>query len=167
MIVGAFLVARAGGLSFRDIGFVWRKPGLQVAVVLVSIVLGFAEYAILQPAPMGPEAWMAGGVAPALIVGVATGLPEELIFRGLLQTATRPILGGWNWIYASAVFAALHIGHQSAVDVVFVFGVGLLFGWVFERSRSIIGIVIAHGAANIMLFFVAPNLPLMVDWFGA
>ena len=108
-----------------------RKPGQRDVV----------EYAILKPAPMGPLPWVAGGVLPAVVVGLATGFPEELIFRGVLQTATRPILGRLNWIYASLVFAALHIGYQSALDLAFVFGVGLLYGWVFERSRCIVGIV--------------------------
>jgi uncharacterized protein len=87
---------------------------------------------------MGPFPWVAAGVIPAVVVGIATGAPEELIFRGVLQTATRPILGRLNWIYVSLVFAVLHIGYQSALDLAFVFGVGLLYGWVFERSRSIV-----------------------------
>ncbi|MGQ0609413.1 MAG: hypothetical protein ACT4OQ_13265, partial [Chloroflexota bacterium] len=32
------------------------------------------------------------------------------------------------------------------------------FGWVFERTRSIIGVSISHGLANVILFFVAPHL---------
>ena len=129
--------------------------------------LGFVEYAILQPAPLGPLPWVAGGVLPAVVVGIATGFPEELIFRGVLQTATRPILGRLNWVYASLVFAAFHIGYQSAIDLAFVFGVGLLYGWVFERSRSILGISIAHGQANVVLFFIAPNLPIVASWLAS
>ena len=115
---------------------------------------------------MGPFPWVAAGVIPAVVVGIATGAPEELIFRGVLQTATRPILGRWNWIYASLVFAVLHIGYQNWLDLAFVFGVGLLYGWAFERSRSIVGVSIGHGLANVILFFVAPNLPAVARWLG-
>jgi hypothetical protein len=52
---------------------------------------------------------------------------------------------------------------MSALDLVFVFGVGLLYGWVFERSRSIIGISIAHGQANVVLFFIAPYMPALAE----
>lgn len=166
MTLGAVLVARAAHYSVRDVGLVWRRWRMQVAVVVLSIGLGFIEFAILQPAPMGPLPWVAGGVIPALVVGIATSLPEELIFRGVLQTATRPILGRLNWIYASLVFAVLHIGYINPVDLLFVFGVGLLYGWVFERSRSIAGVSIGHGLANVVLFFVAPNLPAIVSLFG-
>jgi len=98
------------------------------------------------------------GLLPALGIGLFTGFPEELVFRGVLQTATRPILGRWNWVYVSGIFAVLHIGYQSYVDLVFVFVIGLFYGWIFERTRSIIGISIGHGVANVILFFVAPNL---------
>ncbi len=166
MTLGALLVARAAGFSWRDVGLAWRTTWLQVVVIIASIGLGFVEFAILRPVAMGPLPWVAAGVIPAAVVGIATGFPEELIFRGVLQTATRPILGRLNWVYASLVFAALHIGYQSVLDLAFVFGVGLLYGWVFERSRSIIGISIGHGQANVILFFIAPNLPAVARLLG-
>ncbi len=98
MTLGAVLVARAAPYSMRDVGLAWHRWRLQVVVIVVSMGLGFIEYAILQPAPLGPLPWVAGGVIPAIVVGIAAGFPEELIFRGVLQTATRPILGRWNWI---------------------------------------------------------------------
>ena len=158
MTLGAVLVARAAGFSAWDIGLAWRMWRLQVKVIVASLGLGIIEFVVLQPAPLGPFPWVAGGVIPAVVVGIATGFPEELIFRGVLQTATQPILGRLNWVYASLVFAVLHIGYQSALDLVFVFGVGLLYGWVFERSRSIVGVSIGHGVVNVVLFFIAPNL---------
>ena len=158
MTVGALLAARAAHLSWRDIGLVWRAWRLQILVIVVSVALGFIEYAILRPAALGAFPWTATGVVPALVVGLGTGFPEELIFRGVLQTATRPILGRWNWVYVSLVFAVLHIGYQSGPDLVFVFGVGLLYGWIFERTRSIAGTSIGHGLANVVLFFVAANV---------
>jgi membrane protease YdiL (CAAX protease family) len=162
MTLGALLVARSAGFSARDVGLVWRVWWLQVAAVLASVALGVIEFAILRPTPMGGFPWTAAGLVPALAVGISTGFPEELIFRGVMQTATRPLLGRWNWVYVSAVFAVLHIGYKSVLDLAFVFGVGLLYGWIFERSRSIVGVSIGHGLANVILFFVAPNLPGVV-----
>jgi uncharacterized protein len=120
--------------------------------------LGCVEYLILQPLAMGAPAWTAVGFVPALAVGIFTGFPEELLFRGVLQTALRPLIGRWNWVYASFIFATLHLGYRSLVDLAFVFAVGLVYGWVFERTRSIIGISIGHGIANAVLFFVMPHL---------
>jgi membrane protease YdiL (CAAX protease family) len=158
MTIGAILVARAVHMNRQAMGLTWRAPLWQIAIVLVSIVLGFVEYVILRPAPLGPLPWTAAGFLPALSVGVFTGFPEELVFRGIMQTAARPVLGRWNWVYVSAVFAVLHIGYASFIDFVFVFFVGLLYGWVFERTRSIVGVSIGHGLANVVLFFIAPSI---------
>lgn len=162
MLAAALLVARAAGLSRVNIGLQWRASLWQLVVIVGSVGLGTVEFAILRPAPLGPLPWFVAGVAPALILGLSTGLPEELIFRGLVQTALRPILGWFTVVYAAAVFAALHVGYRSLTDLAFVFAVGLIYGVAFERSRSIVGVAIGHGVANVVLFFVAPNLALVL-----
>ena len=158
MALAALLVARAAGMTRRDIGLQWSHTGWQVAVIAFSVGLGFIEYFILQPGAMGALPWTAAGITPALVVGISTGFAEELLFRGVLQTALRPLIGRWTVLYASFIFAALHIGYLSLIDFAFVFGVGLLYGWVFEKTRSIVGISIGHAVGNIVLFFVAPHL---------
>ena len=158
MAVAAFVAVRATSLRWRDIGLRWAVWRWQVAVILAAIPIGFIEFAVLRPEPIGPPAWTPEGILPAAAMGFFTGFPEELIFRGVMQTVTRPFFGRWNWIYVSAIFAVLHVGYQSYIDVAFVFVAGLLFGWVFERTRSIIGVSISHGLANVVLFFVAPHL---------
>jgi membrane protease YdiL (CAAX protease family) len=163
MAVGGLLVAHSLGLGRAQIGIAWRMPRLQVLAVLGSLALGMIEFTILRPAPMGALPFSAAGLLPALSVGVFTGVPEEVIFRGVLQTAARPIMRGGTALYAATVFAVLHIGYASFIDLAFVFGVGLFYGWIFERSRSIVGVSIGHGLANVVLFFVAPYvLPMLV-----
>jgi uncharacterized protein len=160
MLIGGVLAGRAAGFDRADLGLVWRGAVLQVAVVGISVAIGVAEFLILRPGPLSPLPWSASGVLPALGVGVFTGFPEELIFRGVMQSAARPLLGRWNWVYVAGVFAVLHVGYGSLPDVLFVFAVGLLYGWVVERTRSIIGVSIGHGLANVVLLCVAPNLVL-------
>lgn len=158
MTLGAVVVARTAGLRRGDVGLTVRAPRWQLLAITVSVGLGFLEFLILRPAPMGPLPWTVAGIVPSLAVGVAAGFPEELIFRGVLQTAARPIMGQATVLYATAIFTVLHIGYRSATDLAFVFGVGLFYGWIFERSRSILGTSIGHGIANVVLFFVAPHL---------
>lgn len=158
MAVAAIVAARAAGLRPSQMGLRWAGWHWQALVVLAAIPIGFVEFAVLRPEPIGPPVWTLEGLVPALVLGFFTGFPEELIFRGVMQTVTRPFLGRWNWIYVSVIFAVLHIGYQSYIDVVLVFAAGLLYGWVVERTRSIIGVATSHGLANIVLFFVAPHL---------
>lgn len=159
MMIGAFMVARYVGFRPAWIGLAWRGTSWQLMAIAGSVAIGVIEFAILRPDPMGALPWTAAGALPALSVAFGTGFPEELIFRGMMQTAARPLIGSTGAVvYASVAFAALHIGYQSGIDVAFVFSVSLWYGWIFERSRSIIGVSIGHGLANVVLFFVGPNL---------
>jgi membrane protease YdiL (CAAX protease family) len=65
------------------------------------------------------------------------------------------VFGGWGIIYVSYIFAILHIGFLSWIDVVFVFGVALFFGWVVKKTGSLLGVTLSHGITNIILFIVA------------
>ncbi len=65
-------------------------------------------------------------------------------------------------IYTAILYAALHLGYRSALDVVFVLGVGLCFGFVVARTGSLVGVTLSHGLANVTLLIVMPLLPLLV-----
>ena len=86
-----------------------------------------------------------------------TGFVEELIFRGVLQQTAVEVFGSW-WgiVYVSLLFAVLHIGFLSLIDVVFVFFVSLFFGWVVKKKGSLFGVTLAHGITNILLYLVVP-----------
>ena len=145
------------GYSWRDVGMNGRHLPWQLLVGLTGLGLGYAEYQILQPEPLVNAFTWQQLLLPALILLVSTGLLEELIFRRLMQQAAIRQLGRWRGIaYVALLFAVLHIGYQSLVDVVFVFVVGLFFGWVVTLTKSLVGVTLAHGLTNIVLFLVMP-----------
>jgi membrane protease YdiL (CAAX protease family) len=48
----------------------------------------------------------------------------------------------------------------------FVFVASLFLGWAYEKTGSLLGITLAHGLTNILLFIVLPltlNLPPMLE----
>jgi membrane protease YdiL (CAAX protease family) len=100
---------------------------------------------------------------PALILLVATGFGEELVFRGVMQSASADALGKMAILYVAAVFAVLHIGYKSAPDVAFAFIVGLFFGWVVARTQSLLGVTLCHGTLNVMLYVIVPFTAIAVD----
>ena len=67
-------------------------------------------------------------------------------------------MGSWGIVYASAIFALMHMGFYSWLDVVFVFGIALFFGWSVKKTGSLLGVTLSHGFANIMLYLIAPFL---------
>ena len=157
-MIAALVVARTLDLSWRDIGFRLGSLRVQALVASTGVAFGVAEYYILRPQPLIDEfSWSAFWV-PALILLIGTGFNEELIFRGVMQSASKEALGKRALLYVAVVFAVLHIGYKSVLDVAFVFAVGLLFAYIIARTRSLLGITLSHGLTNISLYLVVPFL---------
>lgn len=141
----------------EELGFQLGSLPSQGLIMLGGIGLGWLEYQILQPNPLIPELTLEAIWLPALIFLFCTGLMEELLFRGLLQSAALKVLGRQQALFfGSAFFAVMHIGYASILDVLFVFAVGWVFAWLVDRTHSILGVTLAHGLTNIGLFLVWP-----------
>jgi membrane protease YdiL (CAAX protease family) len=158
LLIGAALITHRLGFARRDLGLYAGHLGLQLMVSAGGLGLGASAYLILKPAPLVAGWSLADLWLPALILLVCTGLAEEMIFRGVLQAAAMPVLGPLALLYLALLFAALQIGFRSPAHICFTCGVGLMFACVRHWSGSIIGISLAHGFTNIMLFIVMPYL---------
>ncbi|MCE5257569.1 MAG: CPBP family intramembrane metalloprotease [Chloroflexi bacterium] len=156
LFAAAFLAARTAGITRQMIGLVRSPLWPQLLISLSGFALGYVEYQILRPAPLVSALRLELIWLPALILVVATGFLEELIFRGLMQSAATPPLGHYAIPYIAAVFAVLHLSYRSAWDFLFVFGVALLFGYLVQRTHSILGVTLAHGLINVMLYLIFP-----------
>jgi membrane protease YdiL (CAAX protease family) len=156
LFVATALAARVMGFSRDRIGLTVRRVPLQLLVALTGVVFGVAEYYILKPEPLVRDPTWQSMLLSGTILMICTGFAEELIFRGILQRASVQALGRFGLLYVALLFAVLHTGYRSLLDVLFVFGVALLFGWVAEATWSLLGVTLAHGITNIVLFFVMP-----------
>jgi membrane protease YdiL (CAAX protease family) len=162
MFVGAIAVARLAELSPAEIGL--RLPArrdlpIEGAVIATGLILGVLEYAILRPDPLAEGSGFLGIAVAAVVLLIGTGVMEEFVFRGVLQRTASQFFSKTTAIaFVSLLFGALHIGHQSVVDVVFVTLVAVYFALVVARTRSLLGVSIAHGLTNILLFIALPRL---------
>ncbi len=158
LFLAAFLILRMTGFGVNNIGINSRKLLWQLVVGVTGIVLGYTEYLILRPTPLvqtfsWQQIWL-----PALILLIFTGLLEEFIFRGIIQRGAIGTVGRYGILYVAVLFAILHFGYKSVLDILFVFGVGLFFGEVVSRTGSILGVTISHGLTNISLYLILPFL---------
>lgn len=85
-----------------------------------------------------------------LLVSVASGVGEEVFFRGALQ----PVLG---IVATSLLFGALHVGpdRRYLVWTFWAVGAGFLFGFLYEWTGGILAPVTAHvlhNAATLLLW---------------
>ncbi len=90
--------------------------------------------------------------APPLL-GLASGVGEEVLFRGALQ----PLLG---WVATSVVFGLVHLAPATAsrssriTSWSLATGVaGLLFGYVFLTTQKIIPCIAAHALINCLSMY--------------
>ena len=157
LFAAGYIIMRLLSMSWDDAGVNLRGLPLQLLISLLGLALGYIEYQILQPEPLIDELTLAQFWLPALIILISTGFLEELLFRGILQGAAVGVLGpALGVVYGALYFGVLHVGYQSLADVLFVTAVGLVFGWIVLKTRSIIGVSLAHGLTNITLFLIMP-----------
>ena len=164
---------RRGHDPLRAHGLLVPLRGLPLALlvtggVLLAFVGGAALLAGLQGlAPRTPP-WQDAGlrfVADALFVA----LPEEWLFRGVLQPALDPpegprrrVLGaplGRGALLAALLFGLAHALLWLAPARLLTAGPGLLFGWVRARTGGVLPAVLVHAASNATLELVQGTWP--------
>ncbi len=161
LFFSAFLLISFQHLDECDLGLVLklRQVPLQIAICFTGILFGYVEYLILKPNPLIEELSFRTLIAPILIMLVCTGLIEELIFRGIIQhNAITYFNSSIGILFVTLLFAVMHIGNLSLLDVVFVFLIGYFYAYAVKFTGSIIGVSISHGLTNVVLFLFMPLL---------
>jgi membrane protease YdiL (CAAX protease family) len=91
---------------------------------------------------------------------------EEVFFRGFLQSnilrLTNTMAGNrfrfQQWIsicVSAACFAAAHIIVQGQIISALTFLPGLVLGWLFIRTKSLLAPILFHGLANMGYYVMA------------
>ena len=131
---GAVLVAMVGALAFSEISDgVLALTGLQLTGAIGRMVLAF------RGAPWPAVLLMAVGG------GLGAGIAEELLFRGYVQTRLVQRWGPRVGVVTALLFGALHL---DPVQSTFAFAIGLVLGWLTERTGSIRPAMAAHALNN-------------------
>lgn len=94
-------------------------------------------------------------VPNSLLLALASGMAEEMLFRGALQ----PRVG---WFAASLLFGLLHFvpRREFLPWTGFAVLVGFLFGGLFSWTGNLVAPVVAHVLVN------AVNLPVLIREYG-
>lgn len=147
-----------------------RLPSLAGVVVflgssLAFVLLFFAVFRGLDslglPFLIVTERYIEAGVPTWLVfvaISIAPAVWEELAFRGVIQTRLAGVLTQTEaWIVQAALFSVLHL---SPMIFITHFGMGLMFGWLRDRSNSIYPGMLLHAAWNAVVVVDELNLAL-------
>ncbi|MCX5662619.1 MAG: CPBP family intramembrane metalloprotease [Planctomycetota bacterium] len=170
-----FLACRVMGKpqGLREIGLVPRRPlrdiGTGLLATLAAAPLVFDVIAVTalvgdalghpQPttahkmleAMLNSESRLALALMMVSAVAIAP-VVEEAIFRGLVQTVLLEALGRdrrWTTIVVSSViFTSVHVGSAAWQAMPGLFVLGLILGWLYERSGSLLPSILLHVGFN-------------------
>jgi membrane protease YdiL (CAAX protease family) len=88
----------------------------------------------------------------AVLIAVCAGVGEEIFFRGFLQR----YVGVWG---QAALFGVAHATGGYLPQIVFAFGLGLLFGFLLKRGWSLWTFIVAHVLYDFILLALALLYP--------
>ena len=101
-----------------------------------------------------------------------TALPEEFFYRGWLQARLKQVwpngariagvVVGPAFLLTAALFAVGHLAIFSASRLL-VFFPALLFGWLRERTGTVVGSTIFHAGCNILAKVAAASITPLWD----
>ena len=156
---------RRGGLSLADLGLSRPAPARTAGASLLGVVAGYAAAGTAvvvatqglgwPPPGTGALAQRLAGNLPALlgmlaIAWTTAAFGEELLFRGFLQPRLRAAFGGGRGAALAAVlvqaglFGLAH-AYQGPTGMLVSGSIGLAFGLLYLRQRTLWPLVIAHG----------------------
>jgi membrane protease YdiL (CAAX protease family) len=176
-------ILRARGEGWQEYGLPWwgvRDPrtwrawgraaaaGLAVSLLVLPL---FAVVLVGGARLAGVHVTFEPRLPPGFALAVAVqflvvALPEELFYRGFMQTSwgrkgtSRLVLGaeiGPGFLATQALFAAGHLVTLQPWRLATFFP-GLLFGWLRARTGGVVAPAVAHALSNLLLLFLEASL---------
>ena len=127
-----------------------------IAVMAATLAAGFVRWD-----PKLPAWWLLWTWSMVFL----TALPEEAVFRHVIQGGLQDWLGGTNrarWIALAVGGVVFGLAHLAGgwIYVALATMAGLGYGWIYAASGSIAASIVAHTALNLihLLFFSYPAL---------
>ena len=142
-------------LRFGIVSYLAFLPVFVLGTILVAAVMQFLKLDT-TPQPVFTLFFSENRTAVVgwlfFLVAVAGPVAEEFFFRGVLYGWLRTRIGVWKGLAVTALFFA--VMHGNLMVFLPIFGLGLLFGWVYEKTGSLavpIGIHVLHNGGMLMV----------------
>jgi membrane protease YdiL (CAAX protease family) len=171
--LAALLVAEVMQFAFiawflRVRGWTLEKVGLKVTLRGTALGLGLAvaSYALfivaqlvgehLLPIDMNAAAAVYPKAAKDLdlqlvfVASVVNGVYEELFVAGYIVTALAAVRGPWTAINVSTGIRLLYHLYQGPLGILTIVPLGILYGWVYVRTRQLWPLIVAHIAIDVV-----------------
>ena len=148
-----FLRIRGWTLAKFGLSFSWRgtAAGIALLVFTYAVILGaryvaqfIFDYDIEAAIARAPKVDSDLSMQLVFLVSVVNGIFEELFVAGYIITALTERRGMWVAINVSVVVRLLHHLFEGPIGVLTAVPMGLLYGYVYARTRQLWPLVVAH-----------------------
>jgi membrane protease YdiL (CAAX protease family) len=154
---------RIRGWTLEKLGLNMNLRGTVLGVALLAVTYGLwigVQFlgGWLLPAEMQaaearyPTAAADLSMSLIFIASVVNGIFEEVLVAGYVITALAPVRGVWTAINVSTGIRLLYHLYQGPIGVLSIVPMGLLFGYVYVRSRMLWPLILAHIVMDILGF---------------
>jgi hypothetical protein len=162
VVIPIAVLIKASGSDLASIFLSRSRSWVVVAVGLLGLLLFYYLVVRGRTAAFFPHSGVGFArllsMTPALLALVLmNGLREELWFRGLFLKRYGQFLGPWSSnLLAAVIFTSFHVQVGYALNLlpflVYAFVLALLFGYLMQRSGSLLGSVLMHAGSDIPIF---------------
>jgi uncharacterized protein len=152
------LVMRRLNLTPHDVGL-RRAPAAEIATVgAIGAVLGIPAYLIAGRLDLGHGGGLVGLAIASAVVVIFVGFFEELLFRGLIQSAGTALFSRGGVVLSVGATVLMYSASLNPRYIIFAAVVATFFGLVTRRSGSIAGPIAGHAALALMQLVALPIL---------
>lgn len=135
---------------------IWGFKYWYVSTPIIFLIGGFA-YTLFPEGMQFEQHWQVSGIAGLIVLGFFTAAIPEEIMRTLFQSRLGAVLKSKSiaWFTVALVWALQHIPtftsggegdyHNATISALGILPIGLLWGYLNERYKSIVPSVIIHG----------------------
>jgi membrane protease YdiL (CAAX protease family) len=148
LVAGLYLFLIAHPVS--GVGFTWSVGGRDFGRALRAFAL-FAVIAVPFGIGTGFLAWhprltWSGTVIQPVVIYLVTGVPEEFLFRGLIQNLLVRWVGLAGFVAASVIFGLSHLPDPRYAVLAAI--AGAAYGWVYLRTGKITASGVTHALVD-------------------
>jgi membrane protease YdiL (CAAX protease family) len=159
LLVACVLAIWAAHWNWLTVGLRPRLGRADLLAVVMGVPLGWVASSVpggtRLPFDTAAEPWT---VALVLLVFVA--LPEELLFRGMIQRIFVTQFGAVGILLGAVLFAAMYLPSLSAELVAVMALASLVFGWTVAATGNLGGAILGH-AVLLMTAWWLPRLGIV------
>lgn len=157
----SMLILLAFGIKMRkSITFHWKKVPLQILILSIPLVISFGVLIepLINAIPMPEQIKeffnniLTNDIYSILTIAIAAPLLEEIVFRGIVLQGFLKRYSPVKAIFWSAViFGTVHLNPWQFIPA---FSLGLIIGWLYWKTGSLIPGIVVHFINNSFAFLI-------------